>query len=80
MTPAPNAPLPFIAAADLTSFYQLKTMLQGVVARGTARAIADLSLHLAVRHYMLKLMDIARPNNERLRMDHFIRVQSLETD
>jgi penicillin-binding protein 1A len=35
----PNAPLPFISAADRTSFYQLKTMLQGVVARGTARAI-----------------------------------------
>jgi penicillin-binding protein 1A len=43
----PNAPLPFIAAADHTSFYQLKTMLQGVVARGTARAIGDLSPFVA---------------------------------
>jgi penicillin-binding protein 1A len=43
----PNAPLPFIGAADRTSFYQLKTMLQGVVARGTARAIADLSPFVA---------------------------------
>ena len=43
----PNAPLPFIDAADRTSFYQLKTMLQGVVARGTARAIADLSPFVA---------------------------------
>jgi penicillin-binding protein 1A len=43
----PNAPLPFISAADRTSFYQLKTMLQGVVARGTARAIADLSPFVA---------------------------------
>ena len=43
----PNAPLPFIGAADRTSFYQLKTMLQGVVARGTARAIGDLSPFVA---------------------------------
>ena len=43
----PNAPLPFVGAADRTSFYQLKTMLQGVVARGTARAIADLSPFVA---------------------------------
>ena len=43
----PNAPLPFIGAADCTSFYQLKTMLQGVVARGTARTIADLSPFVA---------------------------------
>jgi membrane carboxypeptidase/penicillin-binding protein len=43
----PNAPLPFVAAADRTSFYQLKTMLQGVVARGTARGIADLSAFVA---------------------------------
>jgi len=39
----PTAPLPFIGAADRTAFYQLKTMLQGVVARGTARAIGALS-------------------------------------
>ena len=38
----PNAPLPFIGAADRTSFYQLKTMLQRVVARGTARSMANL--------------------------------------
>ena len=43
----PNAPLPFIGVADRTSFYQLKTMLQGVVARGTARAIGDLSPFVA---------------------------------
>jgi penicillin-binding protein 1A len=43
----PNAPLPFIGAADRTSFYQLKTMLQGVVARGTARAIGGLSAYVA---------------------------------
>ena len=43
----PDAPLPFIGAADRTSFYQLKTMLQGVVARGTARAIGSLSPYVA---------------------------------
>ena len=43
----PDAPLPFVAAADRTSFYQLKTMLQGVVARGTARAIGALSPYVA---------------------------------
>ena len=43
----PNTPLPFISAADRTSFYQLKTMLQGVVARGTARAIGELSPYVA---------------------------------
>jgi penicillin-binding protein 1A len=36
-----------IAAADRVSFYQLKTILQGVVARGTARAIGDLSPYVA---------------------------------
>ena len=39
----PTAPLPMIGSADHASFYQLKTMLQGVVARGTARSIANLS-------------------------------------
>lgn len=39
--------LPMIAAADHASFYQLKTMLQGVVARGTARAISSLSPYVA---------------------------------
>jgi penicillin-binding protein 1A len=43
----PNAPPPFIGAADRTAFYQLKTMLQGVVARGTARAIGALSPYVA---------------------------------
>jgi len=43
----PNAPLPWIGAADRASFYQLKTMLQGVVARGTARAISGLSPYVA---------------------------------
>src|ERR1700740_3688663 len=43
----PNAPLPQISAADRTSFYQLKTILQGVVARGTARAIGGLSPYVA---------------------------------
>jgi membrane carboxypeptidase/penicillin-binding protein len=43
----PNAPLPFIGAADRSAFYQLKTMLQGVVARGTARAIGSLSPYVA---------------------------------
>jgi membrane carboxypeptidase/penicillin-binding protein len=32
-----------IASVDRASFYQLKTMLQGVLARGTAHAIASLS-------------------------------------
>jgi penicillin-binding protein 1A len=43
----PNTPLPFIVAADRAAFYQLKTMLQGVVARGTARAIGGLSPYVA---------------------------------
>ena len=43
----PNAPLPRIGAADPAAFYELKTMLQGVVARGTARAIASLSPYVA---------------------------------
>ena len=43
----PKTPLPWIGAADRASFYQLKTMLQGVVARGTARAIAGLSPYVA---------------------------------
>ncbi len=43
----PDPPLPWIGAADRTSFYQLKTMLQGVVARGTARAIGGLSPYVA---------------------------------
>jgi membrane carboxypeptidase/penicillin-binding protein len=43
----PSAPLPMIGSADPTSFYQLKTMLQGVVARGTAHSIASLSPYVA---------------------------------
>jgi penicillin-binding protein 1A len=44
----PKVPLfPMIGAADRASFYQLKSMLQGVVARGTARAIASLSPYVA---------------------------------
>ncbi|MDE2284660.1 MAG: transglycosylase domain-containing protein [Hyphomicrobiales bacterium] len=43
----PDTPLPFIGAADRASFYQLKTILQGVVARGTARAIGALSPYVA---------------------------------
>ena len=42
-----SAAVPSIGAADRTSFYQLKTMLQGVVARGTARAIGSLSPYVA---------------------------------
>jgi penicillin-binding protein 1A len=43
----PAAPLLWIGAADRTSFYQLKTILQGVVARGTARGIGGLSSYVA---------------------------------
>ena len=43
----PTAPAPWIGAADRTSFYQLKTILQGVVERGTARAISSLSPYVA---------------------------------
>jgi penicillin-binding protein 1A len=43
----PNTPLPRIGAADPAAFYQLKTLLQGVVARGTARGIASLSPYVA---------------------------------
>ncbi|MGB7037931.1 MAG: transglycosylase domain-containing protein [Xanthobacteraceae bacterium] len=43
----PDAPLPRIGAADPAAFYQLKSILQGVVARGTARAIASLSPYVA---------------------------------
>ncbi|MGB6799893.1 MAG: transglycosylase domain-containing protein [Xanthobacteraceae bacterium] len=44
----PKVPLfPPIAVADRVSFYQLKTILQGVVARGTARAIGELAPYVA---------------------------------
>jgi membrane carboxypeptidase/penicillin-binding protein len=36
-------PLTFAHSADRVAFYQLKTMLQGVLARGTARRIANLA-------------------------------------
>jgi penicillin-binding protein 1A len=36
-----------IKSVDHTAFYQLKTMLQGVLARGTARAIGGLSPYVA---------------------------------
>jgi penicillin-binding protein 1A len=36
-----------IKSVDRVAFYQLKTMLQGVLARGTARAIAGLSPYVA---------------------------------
>ncbi len=36
-----------IASVDHAAFYQLKTLMQGVLARGTARAIADLSPYVA---------------------------------
>jgi membrane peptidoglycan carboxypeptidase len=42
-----TAALPMIGAADRASFFQLKSLLQGVVARGTARAIAALSPYVA---------------------------------
>ena len=37
----------WLASGDRPAFFQLKTMLQGVVARGTARAIAPLSPYVA---------------------------------
>ncbi|MGP0092880.1 MAG: penicillin-binding protein 1A [Xanthobacteraceae bacterium] len=40
-------PLVSLASADRVSFYQLKTMLQGVVERGTARAMHQLSPYVA---------------------------------
>ena len=36
-----------IASVDRAAFYQLKTMLQGVLARGTARSISDLAPYVA---------------------------------
>jgi penicillin-binding protein 1A len=41
--PAPVA----IASVDHTAFYQLKSMMQGVLARGTARSIAHLAPYVA---------------------------------
>ena len=36
-----------IGSADRVSFYQLKTMMQGVLSRGTARSIASLAPYVA---------------------------------
>src|SRR5262249_48255488 len=36
-----------VSSVDRAAFYQLKTMLQGVLARGTARSIASLSPYVA---------------------------------
>ena len=36
-----------ISSVDHAAFYQLKTMMQGVLSRGTARAIADLAPFVA---------------------------------
>jgi penicillin-binding protein 1A len=36
----------WLASADRAAFFQLRTMLQGVVARGTARAIGNLSAYV----------------------------------
>jgi penicillin-binding protein 1A len=42
-----NAGVTRIKSVDQVAFYQLKTMMQGVLARGTARAIADFSPSVA---------------------------------
>jgi penicillin-binding protein 1A len=42
-----NAGVKRIKSVDQVAFYQLKTMMQGVLARGTARAIADFSPSVA---------------------------------
>jgi penicillin-binding protein 1A len=42
-----NAGMKRIKSVDQVAFYQLKTMMQGVLARGTARAIADFSPSVA---------------------------------
>jgi penicillin-binding protein 1A len=42
-----NAGMIRIKSVDQVAFYQLKTMMQGVLARGTARAIADFSSSVA---------------------------------
>ncbi len=42
-----NAGMTRIKSVDQVAFYQLKTMMQGVLARGTARAIADFSPSVA---------------------------------
>jgi membrane carboxypeptidase/penicillin-binding protein len=48
VTYAREAPPPVIpSAADRAAFYQLKTMMQGVLQRGTARALASLAPYAA---------------------------------
>jgi penicillin-binding protein 1A len=42
-----DKPLAWLGGADRVSFYQLKSMLQGVVARGTAAAMSRLSPYVA---------------------------------
>jgi membrane carboxypeptidase/penicillin-binding protein len=42
-----DRPLTWLGGADRVSFYQLKSMLQGVVARGTAASISRLSPYVA---------------------------------
>jgi membrane peptidoglycan carboxypeptidase len=42
----PNSPPVQMHSVDRVAFYQLKTMLQGVVARGTAAAASDLSTYI----------------------------------
>jgi membrane peptidoglycan carboxypeptidase len=41
------APAADVSASDRAAFYQLKTMMQGVVQRGTARALAPLAPYVA---------------------------------
>ena len=42
----PASPPTQMKSADRPAFYQIKTILQGVVARGTARSMADLSSYI----------------------------------
>jgi penicillin-binding protein 1A len=42
-----SRPLVWLNSADRASFYQLKSMLQGVVARGTASSMRDLAPYIA---------------------------------
>jgi membrane peptidoglycan carboxypeptidase len=41
------SPPPVVSASDRAAFYQLKSMLRGVVKRGTARALAPLAPYMA---------------------------------
>jgi 1A family penicillin-binding protein len=42
-----DAPAPDLSATDHAAFYQLKTMMQGVLLRGTARALSPLAPYVA---------------------------------